>query len=127
MPSAIAGVLGCFVHFLTALGPDLWAHEAPKYPEVVFSTIKDNSGMMSLLAAQSPSSTLWNLEWLQPFLESIWDSPTFATVLPKVFVYLGEELQHTAIDPSVHAQSLKALYKVLFALLFVSRIVLSIV
>lgn len=95
------------------LGSSLWADEDAKYPEVIFDTITDNPSMPSLLSVQGHTKSLWNLEWLQDYLESIWDTPVFPTVLPKLFFYLGEGLQHVSTDSSVHWRALRALFKVM--------------
>lgn len=58
------------------------------------------------------TADLWKLEWLQGLLESLWNTKAFPTVLPKVFVYLGEELQHVAYPEAVREQALKSLFKV---------------
>lgn len=90
----------------------LWTEEATKYPEVVLDTIKDNPAMSSLLSVKSHPVPLWNLEWLQDYLESTWDTPAFPNVLPKVLFYLGEQLQHVATDSSIHWRALRTLFKV---------------
>ena len=100
------------MQLVKTLGNLIWTDEDAKYPEAIFDTIKDNPAMPSLLSVQSRAKSLWNLEWLQDYLESIWDLPTFPTVLPKVVFYLGEELQHVATDSSVHWRALRTLFKV---------------
>lgn len=105
-------MLRCFVALLTATGSAIWSGELASYAEVVFDSIKDNPAHPLLLVVQSSSTALWRLDWLKYYLESIWDSPIFPNVMPKVFIYLGEELQHMATDPSVRVQALKVLFQV---------------
>lgn len=112
----------------------MWNDEGLKYPEVIFDTIKDNTSMPDLLSSQSRlhtlpmlegdsrsdldsrdtnvTATLWKLEWLQDLLESLWNNKAFPTVLPKVFLYLGEELQHVTYPKIVREQALITLFKV---------------
>ncbi|KAF8305662.1 hypothetical protein DL93DRAFT_2172485 [Clavulina sp. PMI_390] len=116
--TSLPGVLSCFVELLNAQGSSLWAKEHASYPELVFDTLKDHTGMPALLADQSPERqpALWKLQWLQTFMESAWDSPAFAAMLPKMFLWLGEQLQHVTVDPTVHIQALRALFTIMTSL-----------
>ncbi|KZV98838.1 hypothetical protein EXIGLDRAFT_763074 [Exidia glandulosa HHB12029] len=84
-------VLRCFAVLLRKLGPELWTLEGEEYPQVVFASVKDNRAFVGLLeSSQDP----WFFAWLEPFILSVWDKPTFADIMAKIVSFMCEELQH---------------------------------
>jgi ATP-dependent RNA/DNA helicase, senataxin len=93
-----------------SIGGDLWKNESHEYPEVIIDSIKDNATILGLFSHGKGDP--WTLDWLQPYLESIWNEAAFANCLAKAFVFLGEELQHASYSTEAHVQASSTLFQV---------------
>ncbi|KAF9516494.1 hypothetical protein BS47DRAFT_1483978 [Hydnum rufescens UP504] len=108
------GVLKSFTKLAISIGGDLWKNESPEYPEVIIDSIKDNATILGYFSHSKGDP--WALDWLQPYLESLWKEAAFANCLAKAFVFLGEELQHASYSAEAHVQASSTLFQILAAL-----------
>lgn len=106
----------CFTILLNTQGGLIWAKEAPEYVEVVFASIKDNPAMAQLLSRETELS--WTFNWVQALIASAWDLPSFPDLLAKVFVYLGEELDHAAHETKTSVHACQELFQVILVASF---------
>ncbi len=68
----------------------MWSEDAPELPGFVLDSIKDSRAMSNALGNVTSPEAMWALDWVLPYLQSLWSSEAFSNVAAKVFVYLGE-------------------------------------
>ena len=88
-------VLKAFLLVLSRIGPELCEGEGPEYPQVVFSSIKDNVRYLEILQNLADArKDNWLLNWFEAYLKSIGSLPICKDVLPLIIHFFREELQH---------------------------------
>ncbi|KAF8327025.1 SEN1 N terminal-domain-containing protein [Cantharellus anzutake] len=110
------GVLRCFLQVIAILRESLWFEDAPELPGVVLDSIKDNQAMPHALQDGRNAEHNWALDWILPYLQSLWSSKAFSSSFAKIFIYLGEELQHAIYSDRVHVYAFETLFQVLLTL-----------
>ncbi|TFY69567.1 hypothetical protein EVJ58_g358 [Rhodofomes roseus] len=77
------------------IGPGVWDGEGTEYPQVVFSSIKDNVRYLDTLQNLADvRKENWLLSWVETYLKTIGNLPICKDVLPLIIHFLCEELQH---------------------------------
>lgn len=90
-----ADVLKVFVLILSRIGPGVWEDEGTEYPQVIFSSVKDNVRYLEILQNLSDErKDNWLLSWFDTYLKSIGRLPICKDVLPLLVHFFCEELQH---------------------------------
>ncbi len=92
----------------------MWSEDAPELPGFVLDSIKDSRAMSNALGNVTSPEAMWALDWVLPYLQSLWSSEAFSNVAAKVFVYLGEELQHSTQSIGTRVYAFKTLFHVSF-------------
>lgn len=88
-------VLRAFLLILSRIGPSVWEDEGTEFPQVIFSSIKDNVRYLEMLQSLADTRRdIWVLSWVESYMKSIGNSAICRDVLPIVIHFLCEELQH---------------------------------
>ncbi|KAG8934463.1 DEAD-box type RNA helicase [Tulasnella sp. 417] len=87
---------------LTRFGEKLWADQPPDFPQVKVDALRDNPAFESLLTQDSKPQRF--LEWYEPYLRSVWATPTFGDALDKMMALFCSDLQHQRFDPVLRSK-----------------------
>ncbi|KZT73806.1 hypothetical protein DAEQUDRAFT_355275 [Daedalea quercina L-15889] len=110
-------VLKAFLLILSRIGPGIWESEGPEYPQVVFSSIKDNVRYLEILQnLEDTRKENWLLNWVEAYLKSLGNLPVCKDVLPLVVHFYCEELQHQRF-PGVRPAAICIAGRILLAVL----------
>ncbi|KAL6302769.1 SEN1 N terminal-domain-containing protein [Sparassis latifolia] len=93
--SHFVNVLKCFLLILTRMGPAMWEGETTEYPQMIFTSIKDNTRYLDALQSlETTRRDNWLFSWIETYLKTIGKLPIIKEVLPTIMQFLCEELQH---------------------------------
>ena len=88
-------VLKAFLLILSRIGPGVWEGESTEFPQVIFSSIKDNVRYLEMLQNLADARRdIWVLNWVEVYMKTIGNLSICGDALPIVIHFLCEELQH---------------------------------
>lgn len=84
--------------------------QPPEFPQVKVDALRDNPAFESLLTQDAKPQRF--LEWYEPYLRSVWTTPTFGDALDKMMALFCSDLQHQRFDPVLRSKVSLALASV---------------